>query len=159
MATRQIRKTGDEVLRKVAKQVEKIDDKILSILRDMAETLKKSDGIGLAATQVGIMKRLVVIDIKNDAGLIELINPRILSESGEQIYTEGCLSVPGVFGDVKRPAKIVIEALNAKGEKINIEAGELLAVVISHEIDHLNGILFTDKAIRIIDDEDSKKTR
>lgn len=152
MALREIRKDGDEVLRKRAKEVDVINDKILLLLKDMAQTMYQSDGVGLAAPQVGILKRVVVIDAGE--GLVELINPVFVSQEGEQVYVEGCLSVPGVWGEVKRPAKVVVEAFNAKGEKFNIEGEGLLAVALCHEIDHLDGILFTDKAIRLIDKDE-----
>lgn len=157
MAVRNIRKDGDEVLRKVSKEVEVINDKILTLIKDMAETMYDSDGVGLAAPQVGILKRIVVID--TGEGLIELINPVIASESGEQLEVEGCLSVPGVYAEVKRPAKAVVEALNMNGEKVTVEGEGLLAIALSHEIDHLNGILFKDKAVRFIDREELEKMR
>ena len=155
MAIREIRQNGDEVLRKKAKEVEAIDEKIKTLIEDMAETMYKANGIGLAAPQVGILKRVVVIDIGE--GLIELVNPKIVSQSGEQMYVEGCLSIPGVYGETKRPAKVVVEALNLRGEKIVIKAEKLLAVALCHEIDHLDGILFIDKAIRFIDRKEVEK--
>jgi len=159
MAVRIIRKDGDEILRKKAKAVDEINDKIITLLKDMAETMYKANGVGLAAPQVGILKRIVVIDIGD--GLIELINPEIVEQSGEQLEVEGCLSMPGIYGEVKRPAKVKVEALNSKGEKISVEGTGLLAVALCHEIDHLDGILFKDKAIRFLDEEelqnDSKK--
>ncbi len=145
MAVRTIRKDGDEVLRKVSRKVEVIDDRILTLLDDMKETMYKAEGAGLAAPQVGVLRRVVVIDIGE--GPIELINPVIVYESGEQLEEEGCLSIPGVRGQVKRPAKVIVRALNRKGETVELTGTELLAVAFCHEIDHLNGILFTDKAI------------
>jgi peptide deformylase len=153
MALRTIRKDGDEVLRKISKEVEVLNDKIKALIKDMADTMYKADGIGLAAPQIGILKRVVVIDVGE--GLLELINPRIIEETGEQIEVEGCLSLPDVFGEVKRPAKVVVEALNTKGEKVLIEGKELLARALCHEIDHLNGILFKDKVIRFIDKDEN----
>jgi len=147
MAIRAIRKDSDEILRKVSKKVEKIDDRILTLLDDMAETMRAADGVGLAAPQVGILRRVVVIDIGE--GLIELINPVIVYESGEQQREEGCLSIPGKSGIVKRPKKVIVRALNRKGETFEITGEDLLAVALCHEIDHLNGILFIDKAISI----------
>lgn len=155
MALRKIRKDGDEVLRKKAREVEVIDEKIQLLLKDMAETMYEADGVGLAAPQVGILKRIVVIDVGD--GLLELINPQIIKEEGEQLHVEGCLSIPGIMGEVKRPAKTVVEALNAKGEKIQVEGTGLLSVCLCHEIDHLSGILFKDKAIRFIDREEYEK--
>jgi len=145
MAIRTIRKDGDEILRKVARKVEVIDDRILTLLDDMAETMYKSDGVGLAAPQVGVLRRVVVIDVGD--GLIELINPVIVYESGEQVKGEGCLSVPGIRGEVKRPAKVIVRAMDRRGETFEMTGTELLAVAFCHEIDHLNGILFIDKAI------------
>lgn len=155
MAIRNIRKDGDEVLRKICKEVDVINNKTLVLLKDMADTLARADGVGLAAPQVGILKRIVVIDVGE--GLLELINPVILSQSGEQTYIEGCLSVPGIWGEMLRPAKVTVEALNPKGEKIKIEGEGLLAIALCHELDHLDGILFKDKAIRILDKEDLER--
>ena len=147
MAIREIRKIGDDVLRKVSKRVEKIDHKILELLEDMAETMYKANGIGLAAPQVGILKRIVVIDIGD--GIIELINPEILEESGEQEDIEGYLSIPGVVGEVKRPYRVRVEALNRDGQKFVVEGEGLLARALCHEMDHLDGVLFIDKAKNI----------
>lgn len=153
MAVRTIRKDGDEVLRKVSRKVEAIDDRILTLLDDMKDTMHKAEGVGLAAPQVGILRRVVVIDIRE--GLIELINPVIVYESGEQIEEEGCLSVPGIRGEVKRPAKVIVRAMNRKGETFEMTGTELLAIAFCHEIDHLNGVLFTDKAItKTVQEED-----
>lgn len=149
MAVRNIRKDGDEVLRKIAKEVDKIDSKVLTLINDMAETMYKADGVGLAAPQVGILKRIVVIDVGD--GLVELINPKIIAQSGEQHEVEGCLSVPGVYGEVPRPANVTVEALNTNGEKIVVQGEELFAIALCHEIDHLDGILFKDKAVRFLD--------
>lgn len=157
MAIRNIRTDGDEILRKVSKEVDKVDAKILTLLTDMAETMYKADGVGLAAPQIGILKRILVIDVGE--GLIEMINPKILEESGEQIEVEGCLSLPGITGEVKRPAKVKVEALNPYGELITVEGEGLLAVALCHEIDHLNGILFTDKVIRFVNKEELMRKR
>ncbi len=145
MAIRTIRKDGDEVLRKVSRKVEVIDDRILTLLDDMKDTMYKAEGVGLAAPQIGVLRRVVVIDVGD--GLIELINPVIVYESGEQMEEEGCLSIPGIRGQVKRPSKVIVRAMNRKGETVEITGTDLLAIAISHEVDHLNGILFTDKAI------------
>lgn len=159
MALRTIRKDGDEVLRKVSKPVEKIDQKIITLLQDMADTMYDADGIGLAAPQIGILKRVIVLDIGE--GLIELINPVIVEQQGEQIYMEGCLSVPGYYGEVNRPAKVIVEGLNRKAEKVRIDAEGLLAVALCHEIDHLDGVLFKDKAKELLTAEqiDNRKGR
>jgi peptide deformylase len=155
MAIRNIRLDGDGILRKKSKSVDVIDKKVITLLKDMAETMVKSDGVGLAAPQVGILKRVVVIN--TGEGILELINPCVISESGKQLEIEGCLSIPNVFGEVKRPEHIVVEAFNAKGEKVTIEGEELVARALSHEIDHLDGILFTDKVIRFISEEELRK--
>ena len=134
----------DDILRKKSRTVEKIDSRIIMLLNDMAETMYKANGAGLAAVQVGILKRLVVIDIGE--GLIKLINPVIISSYGEQQETEGCLSIPGIYGTVKRPEQVEVSALNEKGDSIKLKGTGLLACAFCHEIDHLDGILFTDKA-------------
>ena len=142
MALRQIRKVGDEILRKKSRVVETVDERIVELLNDMYDTLKASDdGIGLAAPQIGVLKRLVVIDLTEEDGEVyKLVNPVIIKSKGEQVCREGCLSVPGVLGDVVRPKEVVVEALNEKGEKTKIKAKDLLAIVLCHEIDHLDGI-------------------
>jgi peptide deformylase len=155
MAIRNIRRDGDEVLRKKSKEVEVINEKIIMLLKDMADTLYKAEGVGLAAPQIGILKRLVVIDAGD--GLIELINPVIIKQTGEQQDVEGCLSIPDVFGEVKRPAEVVVKALNAKGESVTIEGKGLLARALCHETDHLDGILFKDKVIRFIDKDELER--
>ncbi|MGJ0909055.1 peptide deformylase [Clostridium botulinum] len=145
MAIRNIRKYGDELLRKKSRKIEKIDDRVLTVLEDMAETMYSAEGVGLAAPQVGILKRVVVIDVGE--GLIKLINPEIIETEGNQKDVEGCLSVPGEQGEVERPYKVKVKALNEKGEEIVLEGEELLARAFCHEIDHLDGILFVDKVI------------
>jgi len=135
----------DTILRKKSKIVKMVDEKILELLEDMAETMYKEDGVGLAAPQIGILKRLVVIDVGE--GLIKLINPVIIEASGEQQGIEGCLSVPGVSGEVIRPQKVRIGAQNEKGEYIELEGEDLLARAFCHELDHLEGILFIDKML------------
>ncbi|MCX7884354.1 MAG: peptide deformylase [Caloramator sp.] len=143
MALREIRKMGDEILRKKSKRVDKIDDKIKMILEDMVETMRHNNGVGLAAPQVGILKRIAVVDIGE--GLYKLINPEIVYSEGSQIDIEGCLSIPNVRDNVERPKKVVIKALNENGEEITIEGEDFLARALCHEIDHLDGILFIDK--------------
>ncbi len=159
MALRQIRKVGDEILRKKSRVVETVDERIVELLNDMYDTLKASDdGIGLAAPQIGVLKRLVVIDLSEEDGEVyKLVNPVIIKSKGEQVCREGCLSVPGVLGDVVRPKEVVVEALNEKGEKIKIKAKDLLAIVLCHEIDHLDGILFTDKATELFDNVEEEE--
>ncbi|MGI6669123.1 MAG: peptide deformylase [Acetivibrionales bacterium] len=152
MAIRNIRKDGDEILRKKAKEVDEITDKIRMLLDDMADTMYEANGAGLAAPQVGILKRLVVIDVGD--GLIKLVNPVIKNCSGQQRVVEGCLSVPGIWGEVDRPEQVLVEALNPDGEKITLEGEGLLAQALCHEIDHLDGILFKDKVVRFLDKEE-----
>ncbi|MBE5805757.1 MAG: peptide deformylase [Clostridiales bacterium] len=147
MAIRNIRKDGEDVLRKKSKEVEKIDEKIRQLVDDMLETMYKFNGVGLAAPQVGILKRVVVIDIYDDKGPIVLINPVIIKEKGEQEVDEGCLSFPNQFAKVIRPAEVTVKALDLDGKEIKIKAKELLAQAISHEVDHLDGVLFVDKII------------
>jgi peptide deformylase len=149
MAIRNIREEGDEVLRKKSKEIDVINDRIIELANDMVETMHEAEGCGLAAPQVGILKRLIVVDVGD--GPIELVNPRLVSQEGEKTEAEGCLSIPGVVGEVKRPYKVVVEALNLKGEEIVIEGEGILARALCHEIDHLDGILFIDKATKIVD--------
>ncbi len=151
MALRLVREDGDEILRKVSKPVSQINDNIITLLEDMVETMKKNAGVGLAAPQVGVLKRIIVVDVGE--GPIRLINPEIISQEGERIGIEGCLSIPDTFGEVSRPAKVKVEGLDKEGNKVTIEAEEILARVLCHEIDHLNGVLFKDKVIRFVDVE------
>lgn len=147
MAIRNIRKNGDEILRKKSREVEKVDEKIKELVKDMLETMYKNNGVGLAAPQVGILKRVVVIDLYDNNGPIVLINPEIIKEKGEQEVVEGCLSFPNQFAKIIRPAEVTVKALDEDGKEIKIKAKELLAQAISHEVDHLEGILFVDKII------------
>ncbi|KAJ51504.1 peptide deformylase [Clostridium tetanomorphum] len=147
MALRNIRKFGDEILRKKSRVVEKIDNRILTLLDDMLETMYENSGVGLAAPQVGILKRVVVIDIGE--GPLFLINPEIIESEGSYIDEEGCLSIPGRQGAVERPYRVKVKALNREGKEIVVEGEEFLAKALCHEIDHLNGILFVDKIIEL----------
>ena len=149
MAIREIREKGDEILYKKCKAVLKFDEKLHILLDDMYETMQSRDGVGLAAPQVGILKRAVVIDVGD--GKIELINPEIVEESGEQTGSEGCLSVPGVFGEVTRPNVVTVKAQDRDGKWFKITGKELLARAFCHEIEHLDGKLFLDRVIRFID--------
>ncbi|MDI3535461.1 MAG: peptide deformylase [Thermosediminibacterales bacterium] len=149
MTVRIIRKFDDEVLRSKAKEVKKIDESIKKLITDMVDTMYEAEGVGLAAPQIGILKKVAVIDVGD--GIMHLINPVIIEEEGEEINVEGCLSFPGVFGEVKRAAKVIVEAQDLTGEKQIIKGSGLLARALQHEIDHLNGIVFIDKAIRFID--------
>ncbi|MDR5658324.1 peptide deformylase [Serpentinicella sp. ANB-PHB4] len=144
MAIRIIRTDDDPILRKKSKPVEIIDKRILTLLDDMKETMYDADGVGLAAPQIGILKRIIVIDV--GYGAVELINPEIIDSFGEQSDTEGCLSLPGKSAEVIRPQKVTVKGLNRKNEEVTLEGEDLFARAICHEIDHLNGILFIDKA-------------
>ena len=150
MAKLKIVKVGDETLRKVCRPVDKITPRVLTLLDDMVETMRAADGCGLAAPQVGILKRIVVIEVE-EGNVIELINPKIIAFSGEQEESEGCLSIPGRFGIVKRPMHVTVRAMNREGETVDITGSELLARAFCHELDHLDGKLFIDKAIEMVD--------
>ena len=142
-----IREDGDEILRKKTREVEIVDDKIKEILEDMLETMHQYNGVGLAGPQIGILKKLVVIDLYDENPPLKLVNPKIVKQEGEQEVEEGCLSFPNKYGKIVRPAKLIVEALNENGEKMRIEAEGLLAQALSHELDHLEGVLFVDKII------------
>ncbi|OPJ61755.1 peptide deformylase [Clostridium oryzae] len=147
MALRNIRTEEDPILRKKSRLVEKIDEKIVTLVKDMAETMYEAEnGVGLAAPQVGILKRIVVIDIGE--GLNVFINPVILESSGSGVDIEGCLSIPGRQGEVERPTKVKVKAMNEKGEEFTMEAEDFMARAVCHELDHLDGILFIDKLVR-----------
>ena len=145
MALRKIRTFDDEILRKKSREVKEVTDRIRLLLDDMAETMYHAQGGGLAACQVGILKRLVVIDVGE--GLIRLVNPELVFQKGEQIVEEGCLSFPDIWGKLKRPEQVIVRALNEIGEKITGEGTGLLAKCLGHELDHLDGIVFKDKLI------------
>ena len=143
MALRQIRYNDDEILRKKCRPVDEVNDRVRQILDDMLETLHSTEnGAAIAAPQVGLLMRLVVIDAGE--GVIKLVNPKIIKESGSQEVVEGCLRAPDVFGKLKRPYKVTVEALNENGEKIVLTGKGFMAKCFCHEIDHLDGILFTD---------------
>lgn len=158
MAFRNIRFGEDELLRKQSKPVIEIDNKIRELILDMLDTMYKEDGVGLAAPQVGILKRVITYDI--GAGPMAIINPIIKKSSGSQLCEEGCLSFPNMFGTVERPEKVTIEGFDKNGKKIKINAKDIEAVVLSHEIDHLNGVLFVDKTDNLHEaiEEDIKDT-
>lgn len=152
MAILNIRKIGDPVLRSKAKEVEEVTDKTRDLLDNMAETMYDAPGIGLAAPQVGILQRVIVVDVEDDNGLLELINPEIISVSEEKaIMEEGCLSIPEEKGHVVRAKKVTVRGLNRNGKEVIIEAEDLLARALQHEIDHLDGVLFVDKMVKVID--------
>ena len=151
MAKLQIRKIGDEVLRKTCRPVDAITPRIHTLLDDMTETLRAADGCGLAAPQVGILRRIVVIEV--EPGVVhEFINPKIVAFSGEQEGQEGCLSVPGRWGITRRPQHVTVEALDRHGNTIQVTGHDLLAKAICHELDHLDGKLYIDCAISMDED-------
>lgn len=146
MALRNIRTEGDPILGKISKPILEMNDKTRQLIDDMLETMYHANGVGLAAVQVGILKRLVVIDVsENGDSPIILINPEIIDKSGSQTGDEGCLSVPGKSGKVTRAMKVKVKAFNEKMEVFELEGEELLARAIQHEVDHLDGILYTSK--------------
>ena len=151
MAIRNIVKLGDDVLRKRCRRVDKFDKRLWTLLDDMADTMYEAEGAGLAAPQVGILKRCVVIDVGE--GLIELVNPEIMAAEGEQICIEGCLSVPGKRGKVVRPAVVRVHAQDRKGNHIELEGDDFLANAICHELDHLDGVIYVDKMIEDVTDQ------
>jgi len=145
MAIRHIRTDDDPILRKISKKVDTFNDKLVTLIEDMIETMHIAEGVGLAAPQIGILKRVIVIDLYDDEGPMALINPEIVEMKGEQIGEEGCLSLPGRRGTVKRPESVKVKFQDEKGNTYMIEGEELLSRVLCHEIDHLNGILYIDK--------------
>lgn len=147
MAVYQIVKKGDEILREEAKTIREITPNILKLLDNMRDTMYAAKGVGLAAPQIGVSKRAIVVDVGDD--LLELVNPAIVISEGEQTDTEGCLSIPGLVGEVTRAYKVKVRALNREGQEIELEREEMAARALQHEIDHLNGVLFTDKAQNI----------
>jgi len=156
MAIRKIVVLGeDEVLRKRSRRVDKFDKRLRTLLDDMADTMYEAEGVGLAAPQVGILKRVVTIDVGD--GLIELVNPEIVASEGAAIGPEGCLSVPGRRGTVERPEKVTVVAQNRDGKVIQLEAEGLLAVCLCHELDHLDGIVYVDKMIEDVTDMEEEE--
>lgn len=151
MACRKIVQVGDDVLRKKSSPIEEINDEIIILLDDMKDTLKKAEGAGLAAVQVGVLKRIFIVDVED--GYFEFINPVIVKQAGSQIGREGCLSVAGKNGVVDRPNKVVVKAFNRQGQMFKLTAYGFLARAICHEYDHLDGILYTDKASDIRNEE------
>ncbi|MCI8272958.1 MAG: peptide deformylase [Clostridia bacterium] len=147
MATRIIRLEKDEILKKKSREVDVIDDKIQILIDDMIETMYKYKGVGLSAVQVGVLKRVVVIDVEDGTGVKVLINPKITKIKGEHEVEEGCLSFPNKYAKLIRPKEVTVEALDRSGKKIVIKAKDLLAQAICHELDHLEGIVFIDKML------------
>lgn len=153
MAKLKILKIGDESLRRICRPVDKITPRICRLIDDMVETMRAAEGVGLAAPQVGVLRRIVVIETP-DEGLIELINPKIIAFSGEQESEEGCLSIPGKWGITRRPMNVTVRALDRNGETFDMTGSGLLAKAFCHEIDHLDGKLYIDCAIRMVDNND-----
>lgn len=154
MAIRNIVLQGDPILNKVCRKVEVFDEKLGILIDDMIETLRKANGVGLAAPQVGILRRVVIVDVGD--GLIELINPEFIEKSGEQEEIEGCLSCPGEWGITKRPQRVKVKAYDRNGKEFTVSAEGLKAVAFCHEIDHLDGILFKKHVIRMLDKSELK---
>lgn len=148
MALRNVVTKGDEVLARKCREVTEINDRIITLLDDMTETMRVENGVGIAAPQVGIARRICIIE-PEEGQVTELINPEILEAKGSTMSCEGCLSVPGVLGDVERPESVKVKYMNRKGETIEEELVGFPAIVVSHEVDHLNGTLFVDKATNI----------
>jgi peptide deformylase len=149
MALREIRLDSDPILRKRSREVKEITDRIKVLVEDMIETMYHADGVGLAAPQIGILKRVIVVDLYDDTGVKVLINPEIVEERGNYLDTEGCLSIPGETGYVERPEYLKVKGLDVDGNEIIIEGEGLLSRALCHEIDHLNGVLFTDKLVEV----------
>lgn len=152
MAIRQIVKEGDSILSKKCRVVEKFDDKLATLIDDMIETMHRANGVGLAAPQVGILRRVVVVDIGE--GVIELVNPKIIAYSGEQESLEGCLSCPGEWGITRRPDYVKVKAQDRNGKEFTVDGKELLAKAFCHELDHLDGVIFKQVAIRMLTPEE-----
>ncbi len=145
-------KENEEFLRKKSREVTEITPRILTLLNDMVETMRNANGCGLAAVQVGVLRRVVVIETEED-GLFEFINPKIIAMSGVQKGEEGCLSVPGEWGITKRPEHVTVRAFNRQGEAFEVTGHGLLAKAMCHELDHLDGIIYTDKVIKETEDD------
>ncbi|WP_020615365.1 peptide deformylase [Paenibacillus daejeonensis] len=152
MAIRFIVKDPDPVLREQAKTVTKFNSNLHKLLDDMADTMYHAEGVGLAAPQIGIQKRVIIVDTgEEDGGLIEMVNPEIMEREGEQMGPEGCLSIPGLNGDVKRSLRVKLRGQDRHGNPMTIDAKEFQARAFQHEVDHLNGVLFTDLAVKVYD--------
>jgi len=161
MGLRTVRKEGDEILKKKSKEVEVIDEKTRELIKDMIDTMHEFDGVGLAAVQVGLLKRIVVIDLYDEKPILKLINPVITKTKGTQEVEEGCLSFPNKYVKVIRPEEVTVEALDENGKEIKVTGTGLLAQAISHEVDHLNGVVLTDVmlpgSMEIVEPEQEKK--
>lgn len=160
MAIRTVREYGDEILKKVSREVIEVDDKIRELIQDMKDTMHKYNGLGLAAPQVGILKRIIVIDLYEEGECFALVNPVIEKAKGKQVVDEGCLSFPNQYAKVERPEEVIVTGLDENGKKTKIVAKGLLAQALCHEIDHLNGELFIDKilpgTLKYVEPEDNK---
>jgi peptide deformylase len=154
MAVKEILKFGNPKLKRISKRVDNIDKELISLIKDMKDTLYSTTGIGLAAPQIGELKRVILIDLRDGQEPIVLANPAIVAKVGKEEDIEGCLSYPGYEGNVVRPKKITVQGLNVKGEKVQYTAEGLLAKAFCHEIDHLDGVLYTDRAKKIYKIED-----
>ena len=157
MAIRNIVQVGDDILNKECRLVERFDDKLHQLLDDMQDTLYEANGAGLAAPQVGVLRRVCIVDVGD--GPIELINPEIVATEGEQTGPEGCLSLPNEWGEVTRPMRVTVRAQNRKGKWFETTGDELCARAFCHEIDHLHGVVFTDKASRMLTQEEIEALR
>lgn len=153
MAVRKIIVLGDEGLRKKSRPVEKFDERLHTLLDDMADTMRDAEGAGLAAPQVGILRRAVVIDMGEEDGVLELMNPEIIEQEGEQINPEGCLSIPGKRMTVCRPMKVRVRAQDRDGNAFEVEGEAFFATALCHELDHLDGVLYIDKMIEDVTDQ------
>ncbi|SES73805.1 peptide deformylase [Anaerobranca gottschalkii] len=151
MAVRKVLKDSEPLLRKRSKEVKDINEEIITLLDDMLDTMEDYNGIGLAAPQIGVLKRVIVVKISEEGEAIELINPKIIKSKGQDRDVEGCLSIPGVYGEVTRAKEVIVEGLDREGKKRKIMGSGLLARALQHEIDHLNGVLFTDKVEKFIE--------
>jgi len=159
MGLKQLRLEGDDILKKIAKPVKEVTQSILQLLDDMKETLDAKEGVGIAAPQVGVLRRIAIVAHEDE--YYELINPEIIESEGKQLCNEACLSVQGLCGDIERPMKVVIKATDRNGEEFTVTGEEFMASVFCHELDHLDGVLFLDKAtnIRSLDDEERRERR
>ena len=158
MALRDIVQDGDKILTKVCRPVEKFDAKLATLLDDMAETLKLAEGVGLAAPQVGILRRVCIVDVGDESGLIELVNPEIIDRSGKQCGAEGCLSFPNQYGIVERPMFVTVKAQDRNGKEFTLKGEALKARAFCHEIDHLNGVVFKERAERMLSPDEIETT-
>ena len=154
MAIRRIITVGDDILTKKCKEVDVTDKRVLQLLDDLRDTLKQANGVGLAAPQVGILKRLAIIDLPDESGIFELINPSIIEREGSQVDNEGCLSFPGQYGEVERPYRVKVRTLTRSGKPVELEGEGLFARAVCHEVDHLEGKMFMGLVTKWLEEED-----